>query len=93
MISVTVPKEEPAASTLSWLSGAVSNFSKQDAANGKGILLITGHLGAWELGGMVLASDGFPVNVVTMAEPTQELNEWRQKYRAALRDQDDHRRL
>jgi Kdo2-lipid IVA lauroyltransferase/acyltransferase len=30
---------------------------------------------------MVLASDGFPVNVVTMAEPTQELNEWRQKYR------------
>jgi KDO2-lipid IV(A) lauroyltransferase len=50
--------------------------------HGKGILLITGHLGAWELGGMVLAADGFPVNVVTMAEPTQELNEWRQKYRA-----------
>ncbi|MBV9104554.1 MAG: lysophospholipid acyltransferase family protein [Verrucomicrobia bacterium] len=47
----------------------------------KGILLITGHLGAWELGGMVLASDGFPVNVVTLAEPTNELNEWRQKYR------------
>jgi lauroyl/myristoyl acyltransferase len=48
---------------------------------GKGILLITGHLGAWELGGMVLAADGFPVNVVTMAEPTRELNEWRRKYR------------
>ena len=47
----------------------------------KGILLITGHLGAWELGGMVLASDGFPVNVVTMAEPTRELNEWRREYR------------
>jgi KDO2-lipid IV(A) lauroyltransferase len=49
--------------------------------NGRGTLLITGHLGAWELGGMVLASDGFPVNVVTMAEPTRELNEWRHKYR------------
>jgi lauroyl/myristoyl acyltransferase len=48
---------------------------------GKGTLLITGHLGAWELGGMVLAADGFPVNVVTMAEPTHELNEWRRKYR------------
>jgi KDO2-lipid IV(A) lauroyltransferase len=48
---------------------------------GKGTLLITGHLGAWELGGMVLASDGFPVNVVTMAEPTNELNVWRQNYR------------
>jgi Kdo2-lipid IVA lauroyltransferase/acyltransferase len=48
---------------------------------GRGTLLVTGHLGAWELGGMVLASDGFPVNVVTMAEPTDELNKWRQKYR------------
>jgi lauroyl/myristoyl acyltransferase len=56
-------------------------FLEAGRSTGKGILLITGHLGAWELGGMVLASDGFPVNVVTMAEPTQELNEWRQKYR------------
>ena len=56
-------------------------FLETGRSNGKGILLVTGHLGAWELGGMVLASDGFPVNVVTMAEPTQELNEWRQKYR------------
>ena len=57
------------------------HFLETGRRNGKGILLITGHLGAWELGGMVLASDGFPVNVVTMAEPTQELNEWRKKYR------------
>jgi lauroyl/myristoyl acyltransferase len=56
-------------------------FLESGRRHGKGTLLITGHLGAWELGGMVLASDGFPVNVVTMAEPTQELNEWRQRYR------------
>jgi KDO2-lipid IV(A) lauroyltransferase len=56
-------------------------FLEAARQKGKGTLLITGHLGAWELGGMVLASDGFPVNVVTMAEPTNELNEWRQKYR------------
>jgi KDO2-lipid IV(A) lauroyltransferase len=56
-------------------------FLETARQKGKGTLLITGHLGAWELGGMVLASDGFPVNVVTMAEPTSELNEWRQKYR------------
>jgi Kdo2-lipid IVA lauroyltransferase/acyltransferase len=56
-------------------------FLEAARRKGKGTLLITGHLGAWELGGMVLASDGFPVNVVTMAEPTNELNEWRQKYR------------
>jgi lauroyl/myristoyl acyltransferase len=56
-------------------------FLKAAREQGKGTLLITGHLGAWELGGMVLASDGFPVNVVTLAEPTSELNAWRQKYR------------
>ena len=56
-------------------------FLEAARRRGKGTLLVTGHLGAWELGGMVLASDGFPVNVVTMAEPTNELNEWRQKYR------------
>ena len=56
-------------------------FLESGRRHGKGTLLITGHLGAWELGGMVLAADGFPVNVVTMAEPTQELNEWRHKYR------------
>ncbi len=56
-------------------------FLEAARAKGKGTLLITGHLGAWELGGMVLASDGFPVNVVTMPEPTTELNEWRLKYR------------
>ena len=56
-------------------------FLESGRLHGTGTLLITGHLGAWELGGMVLASDGFPVNVVTMAEPTQGLNEWRHKYR------------
>jgi lauroyl/myristoyl acyltransferase len=56
-------------------------FLQAARQKGKGTLLVTGHLGAWEVGGMVLASDGFPVNVVTLAEPTSELNEWRRKYR------------
>ena len=34
-------------------------FLETARQKGKGTLLITGHLGAWELGGMVLASDGF----------------------------------
>jgi len=56
-------------------------FLDQARSRGRGTLLITGHLGAWELGGMVLAAEGFPVNVVTMREPTPKLDVWRQKYR------------
>ena len=46
-------------------------FLDQARSHGRGTLLITGHLGAWELGGMVLAAEGFPINVVTMREPTR----------------------
>jgi KDO2-lipid IV(A) lauroyltransferase len=56
-------------------------FLEEARSRGKGTLLITGHLGAWELGGMALAGDGFPVNVVTLEEPTEELNRWRHEYR------------
>lgn len=34
-------------------------------SKGKGVILISPHLGNWELGGAVLASLGFPVSVVT----------------------------
>jgi len=57
-------------------------FLDQARSQGRGTLLITGHLGAWELGGMILAAEGFPVNVVTMEEPTPELDAWRKRYRA-----------
>jgi lauroyl/myristoyl acyltransferase len=57
-------------------------FLEAGRKRGKGTLLLTGHLGAWELGGMVLAAAGFPVNVVTLEEPTPELDAWRRKYRA-----------
>jgi Kdo2-lipid IVA lauroyltransferase/acyltransferase len=57
-------------------------FLENGRKRGKGTLLLTGHLGAWELGGMALAAEGLPVSVVTLEEPTPELDAWRQKYRA-----------
>jgi KDO2-lipid IV(A) lauroyltransferase len=48
---------------------------------GRGVILVTAHLGHWELGGTCLAMAGVPTNIVTAREPSQELNEWRQKYR------------
>ena len=51
---------------------------------GKGTILITGHLGHWELGGLLLAMRGLPITVVTLPEPTHELTKWREASRQRL---------
>lgn len=53
-------------------------------ALGKGVILITAHLGNWELGGIVLTLRGLPVTVVTLEEPASGLTEWREDYRRRL---------
>lgn len=51
---------------------------------GRGVILVTGHLGNWELGGTLLALDGWPINVVTLEEPTTQLTLTRDAYRKRL---------
>jgi len=51
---------------------------------GKGTILVTGHLGHWELGGLILAMLGLPMTVVTLPEPSGELTRWRGVYRRRL---------
>jgi KDO2-lipid IV(A) lauroyltransferase len=51
---------------------------------GKGGILITAHLGNWELGGILLALEGVPLTVVTLEEPSSGLTEWRETYRCRL---------
>jgi KDO2-lipid IV(A) lauroyltransferase len=51
---------------------------------GRGALLVTGHLGAWELGGQILAAQGYPVTVVTLPEPGSALTRWRAERRRQL---------
>lgn len=53
-------------------------------ARGKGTVLVTGHLGNWELGGTLLALRGLPLTVVTLEEPTTELTLWRDQLRQRL---------
>ena len=65
---------------------------KRRRARGKGVMLVTAHLGNWELGGALLALRGLPMTVVTLEEPTSELTRWRDGFRRALWHQDDHRR-
>ena len=51
---------------------------------GKGGILITAHLGNWELGGILLALEGVPLTVVTLEEPATGLTQWRETYRQRL---------
>jgi KDO2-lipid IV(A) lauroyltransferase len=53
-------------------------------ARGKGTILITGHVGHWELGGLLLALSGVPITVVTLPEPSPELMRWREIARQRL---------
>lgn len=48
---------------------------------GRGVIVVTAHLGNWELGGILLAQRGFPMTVVTLDEPSTALTDWRDSYR------------
>jgi lauroyl/myristoyl acyltransferase len=51
-------------------------------ARGKGVLLVTPHLGNWEFGGAFLVKHGYKLLVLTQPEPDQKLTELRQISRA-----------
>lgn len=51
-------------------------------SEGNGCMLVTGHLGFFEIGGLVLAQMGFPVAALTLPEPGSGLTEWRADFRA-----------
>ena len=51
-------------------------------AHGKGVLLVTPHLGNWEIGAAFFVEHGVPMLVLTQAEPQAELTELRQASRA-----------
>jgi len=53
-------------------------------AQGKGIIIVTGHLGHWELGGLMLAQLGLPLTVITLEERSSELTRWREALRRQL---------
>ncbi|HXG49133.1 MAG TPA: lysophospholipid acyltransferase family protein [Methylomirabilota bacterium] len=50
-------------------------------ARGRGVLLLTVHLGNWELGAPLLTARGLPLQIVTRAEPDATLSAMRQAAR------------
>lgn len=57
------------------------NFQAAESA-GRGVLLLTPHLGNWEFGAPLLAKYGIKMLVITLAEPGAGLTEMRQAARA-----------
>lgn len=54
---------------------------EQAESLGRGVLMITAHLGNWELGAAVLASLGKPLNAVVQPQSSNKVNELFQKHR------------
>jgi Kdo2-lipid IVA lauroyltransferase/acyltransferase len=50
-------------------------------AAGHGAILISIHLGNWELGGLGLAERGYPMNILTFREPDEKVNQQRETLR------------
>jgi len=74
-----VPLEQLA---LTWTGWDTFQALRQSSESRKGILLVTPHLGNWELGGPLLASHGVNLVVVTQPEPGEGFTELRRSSRA-----------
>jgi len=57
------------------------HFLEESFAKGKGVILVTGHIGNWELGALFFCRHGFKVNVVTIPEGSERIDSIRGAYR------------
>jgi KDO2-lipid IV(A) lauroyltransferase len=48
---------------------------------GRGLILVTGHIGNWELGGVFFGRRGVKVNVVTLPDGSRQIDAIRNRYR------------
>ena len=50
---------------------------------GRGIVVVTAHLGSWEICGSILSCLGLPISAVALPQPSRRLNEFFQRHRMA----------
>ena len=48
---------------------------------GKGVILVTPHFGNWELGGIILSLKKYSLNIVTLKDDNQTINNFRERIR------------
>lgn len=54
---------------------------REALAQGKGLIVVTGHIGNWELGGAVLAGMGYKLNAVALRHPSAKVNDFFERHR------------
>lgn len=65
-----------------WVEKEIGEGNLQEAlTRGKGVICVTPHLSHWELGGYVLASKGYPINILTLREESQYLSRYEEGLR------------
>ena len=57
------------------------HFLEESSAKGKGVILVTGHIGNWELGALFFGRHGYEINVVTIPEGSARIDSIRGAYR------------
>ncbi|MFA5807956.1 MAG: hypothetical protein WC978_06255 [bacterium] len=57
------------------------HFLEESFAKGRGVILVTGHIGNWELGALFFGRHGFKINVVTVPEGSERIDSIRGAYR------------
>lgn len=58
-----------------------NKFIDDTLKKGKGLMLLTAHLGNWELGGLLFNILGYPMNVVTLIDENLKIDAVREKWR------------
>ena len=79
LIALRAPPGE--AADLFDISEPQRGFFDNLRAHGRGIILVTGHFGNWEVGGVLFGQLGLPLTIVAMAEPDPTVNRLRREIR------------
>lgn len=57
------------------------HFLEESFAKGKGVILVTGHIGNWEMGALFFGRHGYKITVVTIPEGSDRIDSIREAYR------------